>query len=621
MSVTSVPPVRIRSVEPIALETELGRSVVTPFATIRTAVALLVVVQDEDGQSRGGARSGATSRASASIIARACVAEVIAPAARRTRRSPSPGRVDAHDRDQQRASPAIGRDRADRRRRSPASTSRCTTSPASGPGSRCGGCSGGAARRCPSTRAWAAPTTARSTLERCLRAKASAPSRCARRGRSRITSPSCGRSGRWSAMRRTDARRQRVVGRGRRHRHRRGTGRREAGLARGADPRRTRPQDAWRRLRTRRADAAGRRREPGDAAMFDAALARTRARRAAARRHQVGRLLRGRCRSRAASSPHGRRYCPAHVRRRARPARVGAPARREQQPRRRAGSMVSARNPARDGLARPHAGGRRAATSATRPDLDSTSTPAPRAATGSRPDALRRGTTATSEEISDARPARARRPVWPPIRPPRCPTRWTNCGIAGALSRHRRAARRHRARLRARAAGAVRAKVQGPGGLPLRRRRRQAARAGAEDDEGGRHGRHGPRRRDERLGLGRPRVAAGAAPRRPRHDHVGNLPRPRGDPRRRLSGMGGRRVPAAQPQRVRIRLDQRGHRDRTASTIRPGDYVVADESGAVVRAAGAGRGSARRSSRGSRCRSACSSSRCATTSSSSWDQV
>jgi L-alanine-DL-glutamate epimerase-like enolase superfamily enzyme len=54
LSFPNVPPVRIRSVEPIALETALGRSVVTPFATVRTTVALLVVVRDEDGEEGWG---------------------------------------------------------------------------------------------------------------------------------------------------------------------------------------------------------------------------------------------------------------------------------------------------------------------------------------------------------------------------------------------------------------------------------------------------------------------------------------------------------------------------------------------------------------------------------------
>ena len=41
--------VRIRSIEPIALEAPLPKSVDTPITAIRTVVALLVAARDADG--------------------------------------------------------------------------------------------------------------------------------------------------------------------------------------------------------------------------------------------------------------------------------------------------------------------------------------------------------------------------------------------------------------------------------------------------------------------------------------------------------------------------------------------------------------------------------------------
>ncbi len=124
---------------------------------------------------------------------------------------------------------------------------------------------------------------------------------------------------------------------------------------------------------------------------------------------------------------------------------------------------------------------------------------------------------------------------------------------AGRAAGHRGAPRRPGARRRARAAGASRAEEQRSVGVSLRRRRGQAARAGAADDAGRRRRGDGPRRLESRGGVGRPRLPPRATARRARHDHVGRVPRRRRDPRDRLSRVVGRDVPAAQPQRVHVR--------------------------------------------------------------------
>lgn len=79
MTLPAVAPVRLASLEPLALEMPLDRVVVTPFATVRSVVALFVRARDEDGAEGWGEawcnfpRFGHRHRAR-------IVAEVLAPA-------------------------------------------------------------------------------------------------------------------------------------------------------------------------------------------------------------------------------------------------------------------------------------------------------------------------------------------------------------------------------------------------------------------------------------------------------------------------------------------------------------------------------------------------------------
>ena len=79
MTLPAVAPLRLASLEPVALEMSLDRAVVTPFATVRNVVALFVRARDEDGAEGWGEawcnfpRFGHRHRAR-------IVAEVLAPA-------------------------------------------------------------------------------------------------------------------------------------------------------------------------------------------------------------------------------------------------------------------------------------------------------------------------------------------------------------------------------------------------------------------------------------------------------------------------------------------------------------------------------------------------------------